>query len=273
MEKQKIRLTEEKETLLIPLLSKAVGSQGPHPILLDAKAEEILGQIDYDFEQLHVPRQTLITLAMRAKRLDGYVRDYLAGSDGPVVLHLGCGLDSRVLRLGFDRGAWYDIDYPEVIALRRQFYDDAAGYHMVGASVTERGWLDRVAVAGGPACIVAEGLLMYLHEDEVRQLFIDLQRRLPGSEIAFDAYSRMTAKGANRHPSVKKTGAQIHWGVDNPSEIEGWSPGLRLLDEWFFTESEDIASLGSRDRFLFKSMGLFGAAKRAHRILRFRLSR
>lgn len=271
MEKQRIRLTEEKETLLVPLLSKAVGGEGAHPILLDPKAAEILGQIDYDFGQLQVPRQTLITLAMRAKRLDSYVRSYLAGSENPLVVHLGCGLDSRALRVGFDRGSWYDVDYPDVIALRREFYPESGCYHMVASSVTEQGWLERVPAPGGPAYIVAEGLLMYLHEEQVRQLFVDLQRWAPGSEIAFDAYSRVTARGANRHPSIKKTGAHIYWGIDDGREIEGWSPGIKFLDEWYFTESEDIASLATRDRFLFKTMGAFGAAKKAHRILRFRL--
>jgi O-methyltransferase involved in polyketide biosynthesis len=95
--KQKIRLTEERETLLVPLFSKAAQSQGPRPILVDPKAEEILEHIEYDFEDQGIPKQTLITLAMRAKKLDSYVRDYLHRSDGPVVLHLGCGLDSRGL--------------------------------------------------------------------------------------------------------------------------------------------------------------------------------
>ena len=271
MEKQKIRLTQEKETLLVPLYSKAVESQGPHPIIVDPKAGEILERIEYDFEELRVPRQTLITLAMRAKRLDSYVRDYLDRSESPVVLHLGCGLDSRVLRVGFDKGGWYDLDYPDVIELRRQFYNETSHYHMIPSSVTERAWLDQVVSGNGPACIVAEGLLMYLHEEEVRRLFLDLQRRLPKSEIVFDAYSRLTAKGANHHPSIKKTGAHIHWGIDDARQIEGWGSGIKLLDEWCFTDSADISSLGFGDRLLFRTMGMFGVAKRAHRILRFRL--
>lgn len=271
MEKQKIRLTREKETLLVPLYSKAVESQGPHPIIVDPKAEEILQRIEYDFDELRVPRQTLITLAMRAKKLDSYVRDYLDRSENPLVLHLGCGLDSRVLRVGFDKGGWYDIDYPDVIELRRRFYDETSYYHMIPSSVTERAWLDQVVAGNGRACIVAEGLLMYLHEEEVRRLFLDLQRRLPSSEIVFDAYSRLTAKGANRHPSIKKTGARIHWGIDDARQIEAWGYGIKLLDEWYFTDSADISSLGFRDRLLFKTMGMFGMAKRAHRILRFRL--
>jgi len=275
VEKQKIRLAAEKETLLVPLFSKAAESSRPHPILVDPKAQEILQHIDYAFEDLDIPRQTLITLAMRAKKLDSWVSDHLRRSDDPVVVQLGCGLDSRVLRVGFDRGAcegaWYDVDYPDVIELRRRFFDETACYHMIPSSVAERGWLDRVAEASGPACIVAEGLLMYLHEEEVKRLFLDLQSRLPGSEIVFDAFSRLTAKSANRHPSIKKTGAHIYWGIDDSRQIETWGPGIRLLDEWYFSESEDISRLAFRDRLLFRTVGMVGMVKRAHRILRFRL--
>jgi len=268
---ERIVLTQEKETLLVPLLGKAMQSEGPHTILADPKAREILGLVDYDFSELHVPHKTLLTLAMRAKQLDAYTSDYLRRSDDPLVLHLGCGLDSRVLRVGFDRGAWYDLDYPEVIELRRCFYDETDAYHMVPSSVTDLDWLDRVEGPGRPACIVAEGLLMYLREDEVKRLFLALQARFPGSEIVFDAFSRLTARAANNHPSIKKTGAQIHWGIDDAREMQQWGEGITLLDEWFFTDSPDIPALGLGDRLMFATMGAFAMAKRAHRILRFRL--
>lgn len=267
----KFKLTEEKETLFVPLLGKAVMSKREHPILVDPKAEEIIGSVDYDFERLRAPDKTLITLAMRAKQLDSYVRDYLNRVDDPLVLHLGCGLDSRVLRVGFEKGAWYDLDYPDVIELRRQFYAEGDGYHMIASSVTDRGWLDSLDEATRPACIIAEGLLMYLHEAEVRRLFEDLQRRLPGSEIAFDAFSVLTARAANRHPSIKKTGARLYWGIDDARQIEAWGSGMKLLDEWFFTESEDIANLSFGNRFMFAAMGMFRGARKAQRILRFQL--
>lgn len=270
MEIQKIRLTAEKETLLIPLYSKASESRRARPIIVDTKAEEILQRIDYDFSKLRIPRKSSVMLAMRAKKLDTYVRDYLSRTERPLVLHLGCGLDSRVLRVGHTRGEWYDLDYPEVIELRRKFYDETEHYHMIPSSVTDYAWLERVEGNGG-ACIIAEGLLMYLHEEEVKELFTRLQRRFPGSEICFDAYSRLTARTAGSHPSLKKTGARIHWGIDDAKQIEGWGTGMHLLEEWFFTDSEDMAALGFCSRLLFRIAGAIPAARRAHRILRFRL--
>jgi O-methyltransferase involved in polyketide biosynthesis len=264
-------LTEEKETLFVPLLGKATMSRRPHPILVDRKAEEIIDRIDYDFERLLAPKKTLTMLAMRAKQLDSYVREYLRHAEDPLVLHLGCGLDSRVLRVEFDRGLWYDVDYPDVIALRRQFYEETPGYHMIGSSVTDQAWLDQLPRDRGSACIIAEGLLMYLTDEQVRTLFAELQTRLPGSEISFDAFSTFAAKAANRHPSIKKTGAHISWGIDDPSQMEQWGTGMKLLDEWCFSDSEDIASLGLGDRLMFGATGLFGFARRAQRILRFRM--
>jgi O-methyltransferase involved in polyketide biosynthesis len=270
MVKQKIRLTQEKETLLVPLYSKAVESQRIHPLIIDPKAVEILDNIEYDFRELNVPKQTLVTLAMRAKKLDTYVRDYVNRTEKPLVLHLGCGLDSRILRVRPTKGEWYDLDYPDVIELRKKFYEETDNYHMIPSSVTDPTWLDQVK-GKSPACIIAEGLLMYLHENEVKQLFGQLRERMPMSEISFDAYSRLTAKGANNHPSIKKTGAKIYWGIDNAKQIETWGSGIQLIEEWYFTDSEDIRVLGFWDRSLFRIMGVFPAAKKAHRILHFRL--
>ncbi len=270
MKPQKIRLSRERETLLVPLYSKALESRRAHPIIADPKACEILDRLDYDFGALRVPRQSLVTLAMRARKLDSCVEEYLRGAANPLVLHLGCGLDSRVLRVGSRRGRWYDLDYPEVIELRRRFYRETDHYHMIASSVTDHAWLAEVE-GTGPACIIAEGLLMYLDEGEVRALFAALQARLPGSQIAFDAYSRLTAKRAGGHPSLRKTGAQIRWGIDDPRRMEPWGRGVRVLEEWCFTESQDIAALGLGLRLLFRIAGAFAAARRAHRIIRVQL--
>lgn len=112
---------------------------------------------------------------------------------------------------------------------------------------------------------------MYLREEEVQQLIVDLRTRFPSSEIAFDAYSRLTARSVKNHPSIKKTGAHIYWGIDDPKQIENWGKGIQLLEEWYFTQSEDIPGLEFFDRLLFRIMGTFRAAKMAHRILHYRL--
>ena len=56
MEKEKIKLKKEKETLLIPLYCKALENKKSQPIIEDRKAIEIIDKIDYDFDQLKVPK-------------------------------------------------------------------------------------------------------------------------------------------------------------------------------------------------------------------------
>jgi O-methyltransferase involved in polyketide biosynthesis len=270
MTHDKITLTEEKETLFVPLYSKALESRRSDPILVDKTAESILARVDYDFSKLGVPAQSRVTLAMRAKKLDSYVQDYLAQRPDALVLHLGCGLDSRINRVGRPSVPWYDLDYPDVIELRRHFYQESETYHLLPSSVTDHTWMDVIPTTG-PAIIIAEGLLMYLREIEVKSLVLALQQRFPGSELVFDAFSTRTVQSIKRHPSIRKTGAQIRWGVDDPEDIENWGLGIRLLEEWFFTQSEDIPQLGFPFRLMFKLISLIPAARQAHRILRYQL--
>jgi O-methyltransferase involved in polyketide biosynthesis len=270
MAQDKITLTEEKETLFVPLYSKALESRRPNPILIDKTAESILARVDYDFTKLRVPAQSRITLAMRAKKLDDYVHNYLNHHPHALVLHLGCGLDSRINRLGRPPVPWYDLDYPDVIELRRHFYQETDTYHLLPSSVTDHTWMDAIPQSG-PAIIIAEGLLMYLRPDEVKSLIHTLQHRFPGSQLAFDAFSTYTVSRINRHPSIRHTQAQIHWGLDDPTEIEAWGPDIRLLEEYFFTQSPDIPKLSLPFRLIFKLTARIPTARQAHRILHYQL--
>jgi O-methyltransferase involved in polyketide biosynthesis len=269
--KEKIQLTKEQETLLVPLYSRAVESRQPNPIFADAKAQEILEQVEYDFTRLNIPRKTAVTLCIRAKKIDAYTREFLASHPRGVVIHLGCGLDSRYTRIKNGEVEWYDLDMPEVIDLRRKFYEETDTYHMIPSSVTDWGWIDCVSPRGRPVLGVAEGLLMYLKEEEVKALILSLKKAFPGCRLVFDVYSVLTAKSVRKHPSIQKTGAVIQWGIDDATEIERWAEGIQLKEEWYFTQAEDIERLGSGYHLAFWVAGLFTAAKKAHRILYYSL--
>ena len=79
---------------------------------------------------------------MRARQFDLWTVDYLAGHPDAVVLHLGCGLDSRVYRLDPPPAvSWFDVDFPDVIELRRRLYPERAGYQTIGSSLADLGWV------------------------------------------------------------------------------------------------------------------------------------
>jgi O-methyltransferase involved in polyketide biosynthesis len=269
--KEKIKLTEEKETLLIPLYCKASESRKKSPIIRDDKSIELVNAIEYNYKDLHIPKQTWVTVCMRAKQFDNYTKVFLADNPESIVIHLGCGLDTRFNRVDNGIVEWFDLDFPDVIELRKKFFKETNRYRLIPSSVTNLNWLDNIKTENKPVLVLAEGLFMYIKEEEIKALLKALSGKFPKCMIVFDSFSKLTAKGVKNHPSLKKTGAVVHWGVDNPKDIEEWDKNIRFVEEWYFTQSKEINKLSSGYRFLFKIMGAFPVAKKAHRVLVFKI--
>lgn len=271
MDKEKVKLRKEKETLLIPLYCKYLESQKDSPIIKDEKAIEMVNSIEYDYEQLQIPKQTYVTICLRVKQFDNYVNNFLMAEPDSIVIHLGCGLDNRFKRVDNNAVEWYDLDFPEVIELRKHFYQETERYHFISSPVMELNWLDSINAKNKWVIILAEGLFMYLKEEEVKLLFQSFQNKFSINTIIFDSYSALTAKSIKNHPSIKKTGAVIRWGIDNAKDIESWGNKIYLKEEWYFTQSDEINKLDIGYRILFKLMSLFPMARKAHRILVFQI--
>jgi methyltransferase (TIGR00027 family) len=215
-------------TNLVTVYLRAYESRSHHSILGDHAAAEAVERIDYDFKRIHrssVPATNQYLVTLRAKHLDDWCAAFLQRHADAVVLHLGCGLDGRPFRLVPPPSVlWFDIDKPGVIALRSRLYDDTEHYRMIGASVTDPHWLDQIP-AGRPTLVVAEGLLMYLQESEVRRLLERLTDRYSG-EMLFDTLSPLA-------PRLSKvfTKAIVKWGIGNVREMETWNPRLRFVEQ------------------------------------------
>jgi O-methyltransferase involved in polyketide biosynthesis len=216
-------------TNLVTLYLRAHESRSRHPILGDHAAAEAVERIDYDFKRIHRsawPASNQYLVALRAKQLDDWCADFLDRHPDAVVLHLGCGLDGRAFRLDVPPGVrWFDLDQPSVIDLRRRLYDETERYQMIGSSVTDAQWLDQIPT-GHPTLVVAEGLLMYVAESEVRQLVARLLGRFARGELQFDTLAALA-------PLMSKvfTGGIIKWGIGNARDIEAWNPKLRLVEQ------------------------------------------
>jgi methyltransferase (TIGR00027 family) len=215
-------------TNLCTLYLRAYENESPAPILGDTAAAEAVDRIEYDWARMRRaswPRSNQYLVTMRAKQFDDWSAGFLRRHPNAVVLHLGCGMDTRAFRLNPPATVqWFDVDQPEVIALRRKLYDDAGGYRMIGSSVTDPAWLDEVP-ADRATLMVAEGLLMYLTGSQVRALLQRITDRFGGGELSFDTASPM----APRLSKVLTKGI-TKWGIRDARELERWNPRLRLLD-------------------------------------------
>lgn len=246
------KLSGASQALFIPLLGKArVAQYGA--ILHDPKAAEIVAQVDYDFEKDGSQSRFLdIYMGIRAATLDGYAKEFIAAHPDGIVLHLGCGLDARVERVGAAPKLWVDVDLPDVIAVRRQFYREREGYRMLSASVTDPDWLEGLAWQDGPALVIAEGLTMYLTDEENKMLFQRFQRKFRHTEYVFDAYSVSAVRWSKRKNPVNKMGAVIRWGLDDPAQMEAVGPNIRHRETRYFTGKEWWQRLSGWTRFLFR---------------------
>ncbi|MCF8395676.1 MAG: class I SAM-dependent methyltransferase [Melioribacteraceae bacterium] len=267
MNNKVITLEKEKETLLIPLYGKAMESRKKRPVLTDNKAVEIVSKIDFDFSSLKIPGKTNTMMCLRAKLFDNFVKDYLNTYQESTALHLGCGLDSRYDRINNPNVDWHDLDYKEVIEIREKFFPETEKYHLIPSSVTDLKWLEKVPVTKKPYIVIAEGLFMYLREEEIKTLLMALKNKIGQYTLIFDAYSVLTSKRVKNHPSVKKTGAEIHWGLDDPKRLCYWDSGIKLEKQIYFTSNEEIEKLGFATRIAYKTAHLFPMARNAHRIL------
>jgi O-methyltransferase involved in polyketide biosynthesis len=225
-----VSLTEEKETLLATLYGRALDATSKHPILGDRLAVDIMDKIDYDFSHTKINFAIAASVAARAKFLDSWTRDFLAAHERATVLHLAAGLDSRAWRIDPGPGVhWYDVDFPDVIELRRKLYPERDHYTMIGASVLEPGWLDPIPVEP-PVFVLAEGLTMYLAPQDGHLLFRRVTDHFEHGEIAFDCQNSVAIKLQKLNPAVRTAGATLSWGIDDPHELELGNDRLHLVD-------------------------------------------
>jgi O-methyltransferase involved in polyketide biosynthesis len=252
-------------TNLCTLYLRAYESRSKRSVLGDRAAAEAVDRIHYDFARMRwamLPATSQFMVALRAKQIDIWAGDFLQRHPDAVVLHLGCGLDSRAFRLDTPPEVqWFDVDVPNVIDLRRKLYDDHDGYRMIGSSVTDPKWLEQTP-AGGPALVIAEGLLMYLTATEVRELLQRLTDRFSTGELVAD----LTPPSGPRLSKIFTKGI-VRWGTRDGHELTQWNPRLKLLET---PASIDPAKIPLKpQRLLYQLLCTIPAIRNYDRLYRF----
>lgn len=214
------------ETLLIPLYARARDAASRRPVLADRRAREIVDAIDYDFSRF--TGGSLPGSVSRSSIFDGWANRFLSEHPAGTVVELGTGLNTRFDRLDNGRVHWFDLDLPDSMALRRQFFTDTDRCTMIDGSVLDTDWFDVVAASPGPYLFLCEAVFIYLSDGEVQRVITQLGQRFPGAQIAFDTAGAKMIDNQDRNKSLAQVRGRMQWVCDSPRDLEPW--GLELLD-------------------------------------------
>ena len=197
----------------------------------DPIAVDLVQRIDFDFSRFaHLGGSQQVFTMMRTRQMDRWIRSFLAAHPDAVVVDIGCGLDARFERVDNGQVAWYDLDLPNVIALRRQFYAETPRRRFIANSAFDLAWLDQVASRQGQPCLfVSEGVLVYFSEEQVKRLVLALRERFPGAELIFDSVPWVLPHASWMHPTLRTLKQKSPGGC---AKEMTWRRGARISTCW-----------------------------------------
>ena len=184
-----------QETLVIPLYGRKMCSQLYPQIYRDETALRLIDQVDYDFSALAEKTQSVmhrfgfLEVAMRQNDLAWEVRDYLKTHSNAAVVDLGCGLDDTGRACDNGTCKIYNIDFPDVIAVRDALLPAGERETNIGCDLNDTSWFARIDASGG-AVFFAAGVFYYFLTERVRTLVCAMAAAFPGGRLVFDAANR-----------------------------------------------------------------------------------
>jgi O-methyltransferase involved in polyketide biosynthesis len=232
------RLKGVPKTLLIPLWARATESKRRDAIIKDELALQMVSQIDFDFSQFEKEWATQLYVAIRTEILDKAVKGFIAKYPDAVIINLGCGLDTRFFRVDNGTIQWYDLDLPEPIRIKRQFFTASDRYHMIDKSVFDYPWIKEITIDNRPVLIIAEGLLMYFQESEVKDLMNTLVKAFPKAEMLLEMVTpaMVKANGEKAQAERFQMAATFHWGIESGKEHEKYNAAIKFIEEWNYLD-------------------------------------
>lgn len=203
-------------------------------------------------------------MGMRSVVFDRWTAQQLEENPEAVVLHVGCGLDSRCLRVNVKACQWFDVDFPEVIAARKRYFEETERYHMIGADIRQEDWLARIP-GDRTAIIVMEGVSMYLKPEERKAVLGRWRDHFQEVRILLDSYTILAAKATKYKNPIHEVGVKQVYGFDDPKNLE-MGTGLSFVGAHSLTPESLIQQLPKREQRFFRVLFAGNLAKKIYRL-------
>lgn len=229
---EKITLSGVPETMLQTVYARARESRG-RGVIRDAKAEELVEKLDYDFSLAEKDTAMRSGVIARTIVLDRLTTAYLAGHPGAVVVNIACGLDTRCYRMTGYRH-WYNLDLPETMAVREKLLPESGAVTQIAMSAMDD-WGSRIEETDAPVLIIIEGLIMYLTEADVQRIFAVIAGRFDAATVLVETMNPMVVKRF-KEKSIEGSNAKFTWGVKDGRALAALLPDFRFVAEHGLTE-------------------------------------
>ena len=253
------------KTLYIPLYGKSyVSKKGI--ILKDKKAEEIWEKERFKLKGKSKSKWLSFYMGIRASVFDEWLKEQMIKYPEAVVIHIGCGMDSRVIRVGTNNHYWFDIDFPKVIAERRKYYTENEWYKMIDGDARESNWLTKIPY-NKRVIVVLEGISMYLTNLELKNLILNIGDHFENVNLLMDCYSLFAAKMSKYKNPVNEVGVSQVFGLDNPELVA--VSNVLYKKEHEMIPAKYIEELKGLERFIFRKLYAGNLSKKLYKLYEF----
>lgn len=223
-------LRDVSKTMLLTLYARANYSKGEKALFHDAKAEEVVDRLDYDFAAASKDFAMSSGTIARTLVFDELVGGFIVEHPEAIVVNIGSGLDTRFYRI--DNGAigWYNVDLPDAMEVRNEILPPVQREHNIAASAMDPSWANRVG--GGDMLFVIEGLTMYLEAGDIAQMLSIIRDSFDNALVMMETTSAFWVSKQGVEKSVQETGSKFTWGCDSFEDLGELAKGfVKVADD------------------------------------------
>ena len=190
MKMKAIRISRKMEPLLSQLIAHAQESEQANPILYDPYAVSSLLKLDYSPERVPVSQELQKRLCTCSSIIDAEVSAFIEAHSNGMVISFQTGFMDRFRRLDNGSIGWYDIETPNMLAIRSKLFPEHPRRKSLSCEESATAaWVSTIHDAAYPVLIAAQGAFMRLSVREINQLLEAIRSYWPGSSIIYDGHS------------------------------------------------------------------------------------
>lgn len=237
--KEKINISGVSETMIQTLYARAKETKKKGAKIKDDMAVDIVSRLDYDFFKADSDKTMSSGVIARTIVLDGLVKQYLNAHPDTVVVNIASGMDTRCYRMQGKYIRWYNVDLPETMEIRSRFLTENGPIYQIARSAMDSSYADEITHNGESVLVVIEGLSMYLHENDIRQIFSIIETKFKSATVMIETMSPFVVNHI-KEKSIEGSNAKFTWGIKRGKDLQQIVPSFICKEEVSLVEGMKV---------------------------------